>query len=64
MWTIGEKKKKKKKSGLQKKDGERKRIKNEMNPVSDILWDSTVRVRESIILLPSLMWKSTAVPFM
>lgn len=35
-----------------------------MNTVSDILWDSAVRVHESIILLPSLMWKSTAVPFM
>lgn len=51
---------------MQKKEDktERKKIKDAMNTVSDILCDSTVQVHESIILLPSLMWKSAAVPFM
>lgn len=63
MWVRGEKKAKVecKKKGT---DAERKRIENEINTVSDTVRDSTVQVHESIILLPSLMWKSTAVPFM
>lgn len=57
-----DKKERKKKSANDRKD--RKSLINEMNAVSDILRDSTVQVHECIVLLPSLMWKSTAVSFM